>query len=280
MIDLHLHLLPEIDDGSSSFEMSGAMLDLLARQGVTRVVATPHLMQPLTDDYHQLALSLLDTIRPLAATHGVSVDLGYEHLLEPGLAARLQAGEPSSMAGGSAVLVELPFVGWPRHAESSLFALRVAGYTPILAHPERYLEVQKHPELALAAGEQGTVLQLTSGSFAGVYGKAVERSARHLLDAAIERDIAVVLASDAHSDGHRLASVPAGLRWIRHKVEDGDLMVEWATEVVPSKLLQSEPVPPFQRWAQTAVRHGEGDRQSRPPRWKKALGLAGRSGQG
>ncbi|MBA3275568.1 MAG: hypothetical protein H0T72_07220 [Chloroflexia bacterium] len=280
MIDLHLHLLPEIDDGSSSLQMSRAMLESLARQGVTRVVATPHLMQPLTDDYHHLALSLLDQIRPLAATHGVSVDLGYEHLLAPGLAARLHAGEPSNMAGGSAVLVELPFVGWPWHAESSLFALRVAGFTPILAHPERYLEVQKQPELALVAGEQGTVLQLTSGSFTGVYGKAVERSARHLLAAAIERDIPVVLASDAHSDGHRLSSVPEGLQWIRRKVEDGDLVVEWANGVVPSKLLQSEPVPPFQRWAQTAARPGGSDRRSRPPLWKKALGLAGRSGRG
>lgn len=277
MIDLHLHVLPEIDDGSSSLDMTASMLARLSAMGVTRVVATPHLMQPLHHDYHLLVHSTLETIRPLAADLGLELDLGYEHVLVPGLAARLQSGEPSTMAGSSSVLVELPFVGWPRHTESSLFALRVAGYVPILAHPERYIEVQKDPELAIAAGEQGSVLQLTSGSFAGVYGKAVERSVRTLLDLAIERDVAVVLASDAHSDGRRLAQVPAGIKWIRSHTAQGDALVEWSTNIVPSLLLQSAPVPPFEQWASQSSMNRQADRlgpdqTDRRPRWRRLFG--------
>ena len=277
MIDLHLHVLPEIDDGSSSLEMTASMLARLAEMGVTRLVTTPHLMEPLNPDYHRLVQSTLETIRPIATGHGIDLDLGYEHVLVPGLAARLQSGEQSTLAGSSAVLVELPFVGWPQHTESSLFALRVAGYVPILAHPERYIEVQKSPELAIVAGEQGAVLQLTSGSFAGVYGKAVERSARKLLDLAIDRDVVVVLASDAHSDGQRLARVPAGIKWIGSHMSRGNTLVEWASIVVPTLLLQNTPVPPFDLWAETmSSKRSTGKKDprgdSRPPRWRRPFG--------
>lgn len=282
MIDLHLHVLPDIDDGAASMVVSESMLAQLAGMGVSRIVATPHLMETLTFEYRQRVLATLDAIRPTAAGHGMDVDLGYEHLLVPGLAKRLEAGEPTTMAGSSAVLVELPFVGWPQHAESSLFALRIAGYVPILAHPERYVEVQKNPELALAAGEQGAVLQLTSGSFAGVYGKVIERSARKLLELAIQRDVAVVLASDAHSDGQRLARVPAGLQWICSRMPEGHAIAEWSSQVVPSLLLQSTPVPPFAQWAAAANargldRPGSDGTAPSPPRWRRLLDRASRA---
>lgn len=277
MIDLHLHLLPDVDDGSSSMAMSLSMLESLAAMDVTGVVATPHLMTPLTDDYRQLVEATMDAVAPQAASRGIAVGLGYEHLLAPDLARRLEAGEPTTMGGSSAVLVEVPFIGWPQHAESSLFALRVANYVPILAHPERYLDVQKDPEIALAAGQAGAVLQITSGSFAGVYGKPVERTARRLLAMAIERDVVVALASDAHSDGLRLTRVPDGLGWIRTRVSQGDAVLEWASNVVPRRLLASATAPSFHQWlagerpelvSQTAqASDGDG-----APAWRRLVG--------
>ncbi len=277
MIDLHLHVLPDVDDGSSSFEMSTSMLDRLAGMGVGRIIATPHLMQPLDQGYQELVRATFEAVEPLAAARGIAMDLGYEHVLVPGLARRLETGEPSTLAGSSAVLVELPFVGWPQHTESSLFALRMAGYVPILAHPERYIEVQKNPELAIVAGEQGAVLQLTSGSFAGVYGKAVERSARKLLELAIDQDVIVVLASDAHSDGQRLAQVPAGIKWVRSHMNQGSALVDWSCNVVPAHLLASAPVPPFAQWSSNVTTErkqtASGSTEMRQrPRWRRLLG--------
>lgn len=248
MIDLHLHVLPGVDDGSSSWEMSIAMLDQLAGMGAREIVATPHLMDPLTATYGDLVSSAHEALVPLAAERGISVRLGFEHLLAPGLAKRLEGGEPSAMDGGSAVLVELPFMSWPQHTESSLFGLRVANYVPILAHPERYLDVQNRPDLAISAGAAGAVLQVTSASLAGVYGKTVERTARQLLGLAIDRDVPVVLASDAHSNGLRLARVPSGLSWIRAHLPHGQQIVHWATEIVPFALLNGKDVPTFRRW--------------------------------
>lgn len=248
MIDIHLHVLPEIDDGADSAETSRSMLSRLAAMGVSRVVATPHLMQPLQAPYRRLVETAHEELEPVAKGLGIDLELGYEHLLDPGLAGRLEAGEPSTLAGSTAVMVELPFIGWPQHVESSLFALQIAGYVPVLAHPERYLEVHRNPELAMAAGERGAVLQLTAGSFVGVYGKTVERSARRLLGLAIERDVRVVLASDAHSDGQRLEKVPSGWAWIAANLDHGQAIVEWSSTAVPAHLLDNTPVEPFNAW--------------------------------
>ncbi len=248
MIDLHLHVLPGIDDGARSTSEARAMLNRLRATGFTRLVSTPHLMEPLTPEYHRQALDALNELRPVAAEFGLSLGLGYEHLLMPGLANRLLANEPSTLDGSNAVLVELPFIGWPRHADSSLFDLRAAGYRPVLAHPERYVAVQDNPELALRVADQGTAMQLTAASFAGVYGKAAEKSAKALLELGLNRNAIIVLSTDAHSDGQRLAKVPAGLDWIRNNLRDGALIVEWATTFSPAQLLNSQSIPTFDQW--------------------------------
>ena len=245
MIDLHLHLLPAIDDGARDLGVSRAMLARLSDLGYRRVVATPHLVEPLQDRYATAVHMALDDVREVAKDYGVAVDLGFEHVLVPGLAERLEAGEASTLAGSRAVLVELPFVGWPQHAESSLFALQLAGYTPVLAHPERYVAVQQDRELALAVAERGVVLQLTLASFAGVFGKPVQRTAQDLLRESVERGTPVVLATDAHSDGQRLVRVDAGLRAINKQFAGDDALVQWAAHDVPAALLSNATLPAF-----------------------------------
>jgi len=248
MIDTHLHVLPAIDDGAGNLREARAMLEQLASIGFTRVVATPHLMMTLSREYRLATTNALELITPIASAYGLDMDMGYEHLLTPDLARRLSEGESSTLAESSAVMVELPFIGWPRHTESSLFDLRLAGFRPVLAHPERYVEVQSNPERALAVAQQGVVLQLTFASFAGLYGRVAERTARLLLERGVLQDALIVFATDAHSDGRRLSSVPEGISRIRRKIKNGGPIVEWASQVVPAHLLASEPAPTFNQW--------------------------------
>ena len=251
MIDLHLHVLPAVDDGPGSLRESRAMLERLARLGFSHLVATPHLMEPLSSEYRFATKRALELVQPIAAEFGLSVDKGYEHLLSPDLARRLDAGETSTLAGSNAVMVELPFIGWPNHTESALFDLRIAGFRPVLAHPERYLEVQSNPERALAAAQQGVVLQLTYASFAGLYGRVAERTAKSILESGLRQGAHILFATDAHSDGSRLSSVPDGISRIRRNFPNGGAIVEWASTVVPTCLLANDPVPAFHDWFET-----------------------------
>jgi protein-tyrosine phosphatase len=248
MIDLHLHLLPGIDDGSQTMDQTRAMLKSYSGMGFTRLVATPHLMEPLTPDYYRQALQLLIEVRPVAAEFGIQVDLGFEHLLDPETAARLQAGEPSTLADSRSVLVELPFVGWPQHTGTALFNLRTAGYRPILAHPERYVDAQKNPDLVLDAALQGAVIQITTGSLAGLYGKEPARLAHLLLRDAIDRGLPVLFATDAHSNGNRLTTVPSGLEWVARNIPIGNLVNQWAAKAVPEAVLSDQMPPAFGAW--------------------------------
>ena len=253
MIDLHLHLIPGVDDGPDSMVVTRDMLAVMAGMGFQRLVATPHLMQPLTPEYYNAVTSGLEAVRIEAQAHRIRVDLGFEHQLDPGMPKRMARGEPSTLAGTSAILVELPFVNWPNYTEATLFELRTAGYRPILAHPERYLEASRRPELVIAVAEKGAVLQLSSGSFMGAYGKTAQKMARKYLAECLERDLPVIFATDAHSPGQRLASTPSGLEWVKSYVANGPAVVEWATSFNPSVILLDQPAIGFASWRRTAL---------------------------
>jgi protein-tyrosine phosphatase len=264
MIDLHLHLLPGIDDGSQTMDETRAMLKSYSTMGFTRLIATPHLMEPLTPDYYRQTLQLLVQVRPIAGEYGIQVDLGFEHLLESDTAARLNDGEPTTLANSRAVLVELPFMGWPQHTGTALFNLRSAGYRPVLAHPERYIDAQKNPDLVLDAALQGAVIQITTGSLAGLYGKEPARLAHSLLRDSIDRGLPVLFATDAHSNGNRLTSVPGGLEWVERNIPLGSLVNEWASQAVPEAVLTDQVPPAFAIWLaeQDAARVAEARQRS------------------
>ncbi len=249
MIDLHTHVLAGVDDGARNDDVARTMLSSLESMGYTHVVATPHLMEPLAAEYERAVRTAWERTIPIAQDVGIELSRGYEHMIAPGLTDRLRAGEASTMAGSRSVLVEFPFLGWLYEADRVLFEMQDAGYQPILAHPERYVEAHRRPDLVLAIAERGVALQLTIAAFVGVYGRDVQMAARSLLSTSLETGIAVVLATDAHSMGRRLTDVPNGLAWIERNESLGPAVIEWASTVVPAALLADEPVPSFKEWA-------------------------------
>lgn len=236
MIDLHLHLLPGIDDGAASLDESRQMLGGLRDLGFRAVVVTPHLMARLQPDEQWQVAAALAAVAGEATDYGLRVDLGYEVALTPDLPARLEAGEPVTLAGSRTILVELPAVGWPTYTESTLFALQAAGYKPLLAHPERYQAVQDDPDLALDLVSRGILLQVTFGSFVGLFGKRARKAAETLL----RRQAIHVLASDAHSAGQRLVAVKRARE--RVAALAGERVAQALTVENPHALLADRPL--------------------------------------
>lgn len=244
MIDMHLHhtarLLPGVDDGASSLEISRAMLDKARQFGFDRLVATPHLSGPLDPGYNAQVQRALSQVRSAARGAEIAVDLGFEILLSADLPSRLEHGEPVTLAGSDAVLVEAPFAGWPLHVDSTLFNIQSAGFRPLLAHPERYAAVQQDPDKALALASRGVLLQLTIGSIVGLFGKSAQRVAELLL----RENAVAILASDAHSAGQRFVSVEDGLRRAGSLV--GAARASQLVTANPAALLGGKPLPaPF-----------------------------------
>jgi len=165
VIDLHSHILPGLDDGPDRLEGSLQLARELVADGVHLVAATPHVRSDypnttgrIEDGVRELRAALAEVAIPLQVATGA--ELALDRL--PGLAddelRRL------SIAGtGVFLLVETPYVGWPVELHECLFALRRAGFRPILAHPERNHAVQRRADLLEPLVAGGVLVQLKIG---------------------------------------------------------------------------------------------------------------------
>lgn len=243
VIDMHAHILPSIDDGAANLDVSVEMLDAAAGMGFRTIVATPHLTEPLTPAYAVAVREAFRQVEGHAGQREIELLTGFEVRLTPDLPLRLRQGEPVTLGQGRVVLVDLPFFDWPPNVETTLFEVQTAGFLPILAHPERYPTIQEDPALGARLAERGIALQVTIGSFSGVFGKQARRAAEELLAL---RAVHLV-ATDAHSAGHRMAAVPEGLRRLENLA--GDHNVQHLTLHGPDALLRQgvlqEPITPL-----------------------------------
>lgn len=214
MIDPHNHLLPAVDDGARSFDISVSMLSFFQRLGFTTIVTTPHVTDAPTPDYSARVGEAFDRVAPEAARLGITLISGHEVLLTPRTAQLAADGTPFTLGSSKAMLVEVSMAGWPAFTEQVLFDLQLAGFSPILAHPERYPSVVRDPGLAIALAERGIGLQATTAAFTGVFGRDVQRTAEELLQAGA----ITVLGSDAHGIGRRVETLAPAIERVEELV--------------------------------------------------------------
>ena len=235
MIDVHTHLLPGVDDGSPSPDVSIPVLERFARDGVQIVVCTPHLdASRASGAPHDRHVEILDDLRQ-RTTVSPELRLGWEVMLDaPGVDLR---DRRLSLGGSSAVLVEFPRMMTPPNAADELFRLRMSGVVPVLAHPERYWGCT--PERVEEWRRVGSVIQM---DVAGVFASGPQGA---LAASLLERGFVDLLASDTHGD--RRALLPAR-HWL---IELGaDDTADLLTRRNAAHLLANEPleaVPPVER---------------------------------
>ncbi len=233
MIDLHTHLLPGVDDGSHTVEQSVEVLERFAKQGVTAVCCTPHLMASEVADPPCDAIDdLLATLRD-AAPQSVSLTRGFEIMLD--VPAPVFADRCLTLAGTRYILVEFGRLV-PAAASIEVLGRIVAqGLVPVLAHPERYQICT--PEMGGHWQKAGVILQVDATTLLADSRRA-ERA--RLLVAA---GCAGIVASDNHGDGR---TVYAALEWLeRH---GGPQQARLLASENPAAILADEPVapvPPF-----------------------------------
>ena len=203
MIDLHVHILPGVDDGPASPEQALAMATALVQAGTHTVVATPH--------FHDWTRAILPhrgaiaervgALRTYLAEHGVALTVlpGGECFLSPELIASVQSGDAPGLGDGPYLLVELPIANTVVHPEYAVAELHRHGATVLLAHAERYPFVQRNPsEALLPLLSCGAAIQVSLGSLGTRAPSGQRKAAERLLTAGLVH----VLASDAHAVRH------------------------------------------------------------------------------
>jgi protein-tyrosine phosphatase len=203
MIDFHNHVIPGVDDGASTLEEALAALRELRGQGVSVVVATPHLDASSlarvggADDPLESIRAGWERLRAAAAAEvpGLRVERGAEIMLDTP-SPSFDAPEVR-LAGTSFVLIEFPFMSIPPAAGAALFEVKLRGWTPVVAHPERYHNFDDDCAQAVEWRERGGLLQVNAGSLLGRYGAAAERRGWALLGLGLVDYI----SSDFHARG-------------------------------------------------------------------------------
>lgn len=198
MIDIHCHILPEVDDGPKSWDVAEQMCQMAAADGIEHIVATPHANERYRYDREYLA-GALEHLRQ-RVDHAPSLSLGCDfHLSYDNLQDVLARPERYTIEGTRYLLVELSNYSVPVQIHDCFARLGDIGVTPILTHPERNPILQQSPQRVLQWVELGCVVQITASVFTGSWGERAWRTAKWLL----EREAVHVLASDAHDLQHR-----------------------------------------------------------------------------
>jgi protein-tyrosine phosphatase len=237
MIDLHSHILPGIDDGAKSLAESLEMARLAVADGIRVMACTPHIYPGLYPNQKQSIFAARDALQAALDEAGVPLQLttGADVHLVPGVLEGLRAGSIPSLGETRYVLLEPSHHVAPPHFAESVFQLVVAGYVPVITHPERLRWVADHFQTLVDLTRQGAWLQVTGNSLTGVFGPGPKYWAERFLG----EGLAHLVASDAHSAGRR-APVLSAARDIAERL----LGPEEAQQLVqgrPAALLADQP---------------------------------------
>lgn len=200
-VDIHTHILPQIDDGSRSWEQTERMLRIQQEQGVTDIIATPHFDWEENYQNPEQIRELVAQANELAArvTPGITIYSGCEVLYSPGVIEAYKKGDILTLAESRYVLVEF----FPRSSyqeiEEGIRSFVREGLVPVIAHVERYQCLMNEYDRLYELSKMGAVMQMNSRSFLG---KRFDKRAR-LCRKMIENGYVQFLGSDCHNDGQR-----------------------------------------------------------------------------
>lgn len=197
--DIHSHILAGIDDGSPDIPTSLELVKGLYSLGYRRLVATPHVIGDFYRNNPVIINRELDRLKAACAEEGIDIQLSAaaEYMLDDYFLQLLRRKEVLPVFGNY-ILTELPYSVMPMNVNEIVFEIITAGYTPILAHPERYFYYHRDPEEYFRLKELGFALQVNLLSAPGYYGAPVATSAKYIF----ENGLADFVGTDMHHLRH------------------------------------------------------------------------------
>lgn len=196
LVDIHCHIVPEVDDGAQSIHEAALMLKEQYENGVAAIIVTPHfrrgMFEPTREEVEQQFRKVWKLTR--RSRSGLRVYLGCEYYTHRNMVSDLLHERRPTMAGSRYVMTEFSSNHSYEIIRNQVYALVAAGFRPIIAHAERYHCLVKKPDLVEELIDLGAEIQLSAGNILGESGWGVKRFCWKLL----KRDQATYVASDMH----------------------------------------------------------------------------------
>lgn len=183
MIDIHCHVLHQIDDGSTDISRSVEQLRQMESGGISELYLTAHYFRGHYQYSREEYDAKLNTLREAAFAAGLKMRLnaGFEVYIQPGIIQDI-IQKKLCMGDSRYVLIESELNGLPADFYQNVYPLLRAGYKPILAHAERYVSIMKRPSKARELSDRDIYIQCNAGAFLGHYGDKVKHTAWALLN--------------------------------------------------------------------------------------------------
>lgn len=222
IVDLHCHILPYVDDGALRCEESDELLEMLFQQGVRVLCATPHLRKGMFETPDEEIQAQFADLLKRADRLGerMTLLLSREYHCDDLFRERLEAGNVLCIGAGNTVLMEFS----SRHTFEDILSwvegVRQRGYSPLIAHIERYPALNGSPEKVSALIQSGAKIQMNAGSILGREGFRQALWSKRLL----KKSLVHVVASDSHDPELRPPELDACMKVLRKIVGSDDAM--------------------------------------------------------
>ena len=201
MLDLHCHILPGIDDGATDLDMALQMARIAADDGIHTIACTPHIYPGMYDNNADGIRAAIAAFQAELDHRGIPLRLveGADVHLDLDLVGGIRAGRVPTLARSRYLLLEPPHHVAPPRFEDTVFQLMVAGYVPVITHPERLSWIEGHYGVFQRLVKGGAWMQITAGSTTGRFGKRP----RYWADRMLDERLVHILATDAHHPRRR-----------------------------------------------------------------------------
>ena len=201
MIDLHSHILPDVDDGATDMATSLAIARMAVDEGIKVMAATPHFFPGVYDNEANDVRARVAALQQAILAAGIALDVvtGCDAHIRPDFISCLQDGKILTLNDTRYVLFEPPHTSLPQRMDELLHNILTSGFVPILTHPERLRWIEQNYELIRQLVEQGVLMQITCGSLTGRFGPRPQYWAQRMMADGLVH----ILATDTHDTKKR-----------------------------------------------------------------------------
>ena len=200
-IDIHSHILPGMDDGSRSMEQTLRMLEIAVSEGITAMLATPHNMPGKGCPPAGVVRRKAEELRRITEKEGIQIEImtGTEYYYRGDVLDILESGDVVTLGNSDCVLVEFEPMAERNYIRNALRNILGLGYTPVIAHVERYAKLMDDTAVLNDIKKNGVLIQVNAMSVTGDNGRQSRKDVKGLL----KKGLVDFIGTDAHSDGRR-----------------------------------------------------------------------------
>lgn len=236
MIDIHSHIIPNVDDGARSVEETFNILKEAQEAGFTDVILTSHFLLNYYETNAQELIFWKEKLQEVLKKQGTKINLhsGMEIYITNQMEELLENKKILTLANSRYMLIELPLATNVKYFDYVVYYLEAKGIKPIIAHPERYKCVQKDPDIVEEYIEKGCLIQCNYGSIVNLYRREAEKTIKTLL----KKNQVHFLGSDVHRENGTYLIILDAIKKIRKII--GENKINEITTINPKKILQNE----------------------------------------